>query len=283
MTAQTDTHGGGPDQTTSWYARSGEQVAADLGVDPAVGLTEARAAQLLASNGPNALPEEKPTPTWRRFLDQYRSYMQIILIAAAVVSLAITAWSTAILLLVLTVLNAVIGMRQEGKAASAMNALKSMMKATARVRRDGSESEIPAEEVVVGDVVLITAGDEVPADGRIVAASALQIDESALTGESTPAGKDAQTLAGDDLGPGDQTNMAFMNTPVTHGSGTVIITGTGSATELGKISGMLSATAPGGVAAHQGTRPADTVDRERGGPHDDRDVRPGPRPRPRLG
>ena len=117
--------------------------------------------------------------------------MQIILVGAAVVSLLIKEWSTAVLLVVLTLLNAVVGLRQEGKAESAMNALKSMMKATARVRRDGAEAEIPAEELVVGDVVLIAAGDEVPADGRIVAASALQIDESALTGESVPAAKDA--------------------------------------------------------------------------------------------
>jgi Ca2+-transporting ATPase len=227
----------------NWYARSPEQVAADLGVDPAAGLSAARAAELLVANGPNALQEEKPKPGWRRFLDQYRSYMQIILIAAAVVSLLIKEWSTGVLLVALTVLNAVIGLRQEGKAESAMNALKSMMKATARVRRDGSESQIPAEQVVVGDVVLIAAGDEVPADGRIIAASALQIDESALTGESVPAAKDAETLPGAELGPGDQTNMAFMNTPVTHGSGTVIVTGTGAGTELGKISGMLSATA----------------------------------------
>jgi Ca2+-transporting ATPase len=119
-----------------------------------------------------------------------------------------------------------------------------MMKATARVRRDGTASEIPAEQVVTGDVVLISAGDQVPADGRIIAASALQIDESALTGESVPAAKDAATLdGGRDLGPGDQTNMAFMNTPVTHGSGTLIVTGTGRGTELGRISSMLAATA----------------------------------------
>src|SRR6185503_9245244 len=166
-----------------------------------------------------------------------------ILVAAAVVSLLIKEWSTAVLLILLTVLNAVVGMRQEGKAESAMNALKSMMKATARVRRDGTEAQIPAEQLVVGDVVLISAGDRVPADGRIVAASALQIDESALTGESTPAGKDASTLTGDQLGPGDQINMVFMNTPVTHGSGTVIVTGVGNDTELGKISQMLTATA----------------------------------------
>ena len=180
---------------------------------------------------------------WRRFADQYRAYMQIILSVAAVVSLAIKEWSTAVVLVLLTLLNAVVGLRQEGKAESAMNALKSMMKATARVRRDGVESEIPAEQLVVGDVVLIAAGDQVPADGRIVAASALQIDESALTGESTPAAKESSVLSGHDLGPGDQSNMAFMNTPVTHGSGTVIVTGTGSGTELGKISGLLTATA----------------------------------------
>ncbi|HEY1739495.1 MAG TPA: HAD-IC family P-type ATPase, partial [Acidimicrobiia bacterium] len=226
-----------------WYARSPEAVASDFGVDPKTGLTVARAAELLGTNGPNALPEEAAQPGWRRFVGQYRAYMQLILVGAAAVSLAIKEWSTGVLLLVLTVLNAVLGMRQEGKAESAMNALKSMMKATARVRRDGTESQIPAEQLVVGDVVLIAAGDQVPADGRIVTASALQIDESALTGESVPSAKDSGTLDDAEIGPGDQSNMAFMNTPVTHGSGTMIVTGTGSNTELGKISGMLSATA----------------------------------------
>ncbi len=243
MTVQADASGQPVTAGQDWYSRSPDEVTAALDVDPAVGLTAARAAELLSANGPNALPEEKPTPGWRRYLEEYRAYMQIILVAAAVVSLVIKEWSTAALLVLLTVLNAVVGLRQEGKAESAMNALKSMMKATARVRRDGAEAKIPAEQLVVGDVVLITAGDQVPADGRIIEASALQIDESALTGESTPAAKDAVTLSGDQLGPGDQANMAFMNTPVTHGSGTVIVTGTGAGTELGKISGMLSATA----------------------------------------
>ncbi|MFJ7905582.1 cation-translocating P-type ATPase [Kitasatospora sp. NPDC096204] len=233
----------GPQESPApWYARTPWEVAVALGVDPGAGLTAARAAELLAAGGPNALPEEKTRPDWLRFLDQYRSYMQIILLAAAVVSLAIREWTTGILLIVLTLFNAVVGLRQEGKAESAMNALRSMMKATARVRRDGTEAEIPAEQLVVGDVVLVRAGDEVPADGRIVEASALQIDESALTGESVPAAKDAGTLPAEPLGPGDQTNMAFMNTPVTHGSGLLVITATGAGTELGKISGMLSAT-----------------------------------------
>src|SRR5215469_13417707 len=167
----------------NWYASSAEEVAATLDIDPAAGLPAARARELLSANGPNSLPEEKPRPGWRRFLAQYTSYMQLILVAAAIVSLAIKQWATAVVLLLLTLLNAVVGMRQEGKAESAMNALKSMMKATARVRRDGAESVIPAEDLVVGDIVLIAAGDEVPADGRIIAASALQIDESALTSE----------------------------------------------------------------------------------------------------
>jgi len=241
--APVETTGRQAAQGPNWYSRSPQEVAEAFGVEPSIGLAAARAAERLSANGPNALPEEKPKPGWRRFLGQYRSYMQIILVAAAVVSMAIKEWGTAVVLLVLTVVNAVVGMRQEGKAESAMNALKSMMKATARVRRDGAEAQIPAEELVAGDVVLLAAGDQVPADGRIVTASALQIDESALTGESTPAAKSAATLDGDSLGPGEQTDMAFMNTPVTHGSGTMIVTATGAGTELGKISGMLSATA----------------------------------------
>ncbi|WP_055532628.1 cation-translocating P-type ATPase [Streptomyces graminilatus] len=225
-----------------WYARTPEEVAAAFGVDPAVGLSTARAEQLLTAHGPNALPEEKRPAAWRRFLGQYRSYMQIVLVAAAVVSLLIQEWATAILLIALTLLNAIVGLRQEGKAESAMNALQSMLKATARVRRDGAEAEIPAEQLALGDIVLIAAGDQVAADGRIIEASALQIDESALTGESVPASKVAGTLSGARPAPGDRTNMAFMNTPVTHGSGVLVVTATGAGTEVGKISGMLSAT-----------------------------------------
>ena len=227
----------------AWYALSAEEVTTRLGVDPATGLGTARAAELLVKNGPNALPVEQPPPAIRRLLAEYTSYMQIILVGAAIVSLVIQQWATAIVLFVITLFNALVGLRQAGKAESAMNALQSMMKATARVRRDGTEAEIPAEQVVVGDVVLISAGDEVPADGRIVTSSALQIDESALTGESVPAAKDAETLSGGEVGPGEQSNMAFMHTPVTHGSAVVVVTGTGSDTQVGKIAHMLSATA----------------------------------------
>jgi Ca2+-transporting ATPase len=225
-----------------WYALGPEEVASRLGVVPDSGLSTAEAAIRLTRDGPNELPVEKPPSNLRRFLAEYTSYMQLILVGAAIVSLLIQQWSTAIVLIVITLFNALVGLRQAGKAESAMNALQSMMKATARVRRDGAEAEIGAEQLVAGDVVLIAAGDEVPADGRIVSSSSLQIDESALTGESVPAAKDAATLSGQ-VEPGEQSNMAFMHTPVTHGSGVVIVTGTGSDTEVGKIAHMLSATA----------------------------------------
>jgi P-type Ca2+ transporter type 2C len=168
---------------------------------------------------------------------------QIILLIAAVVSFAIGQWSTGAVLVSLTVLNAVVGLRQEGKAESAMNALKSLTKRIARVRRDGAEAQIPAEQVVIGDLVLLSAGDDVAADGRIISASSLDIDESALTGESTPASKTTEPLADADLGPGDQTNMAFMNTPATHGSGMMLVTAVGADAQVGKIAGMLATTA----------------------------------------
>jgi P-type Ca2+ transporter type 2C len=225
-----------------WYRAAPDEVAVRLGVNPTVGLSSSQAAELLERNGRNALPVEKPVAGWRRFIEQYRSYMQLILVGAAIVSLAIKEWSTGVLLIAITVLNAVVGLRQEGKAQSSMNALKAMVKATARVRRDGSEAEIVAEEVVVGDVVLLSAGDSVPADGRIIEASSLQIDESALTGESVPVSKGVKSPKGVDLAPGDQTDMSFMHTPVTHGSGLMVVTATGGDTQVGKIAGMLATT-----------------------------------------
>jgi len=227
---------------TAWYALAPEDVTKRFDVDPAQGLSAAKAAELLQRNGPNALPAEAVEPEWKRFLGQYRSYMQIILVAAAVASMAIGQIATGVVVLLITALNALGGMRQQGKAESAMNALQSELKASARVRRDGAEVKIDADQVVVGDIVLLTAGDSVCADGRIIEAASLQIDESQLTGESVPASKDAAVITDPNPGLGDQTNMAFMNSPVTHGSGVMIVTGTGIDTEVGHISGMLKAT-----------------------------------------
>ena len=203
------------------------------------GISAAKAAELLKTNGPNALPAEKPPPGWTLFLAQYKSYMQIILVGAAIASIVIGQVATGIAVLLITALNALGGLRQQGKAESAMNALQSMLKTTARVRRDGSEVKVGADQVVVGDVVLLAAGDDVCADGRLVEATSLQIDESALTGESVPASKSTEVITDADPVLGDQSNMAFMNTPVTHGSGVMIVTGTGADTAVGNISGML--------------------------------------------
>ncbi|MGO9457160.1 MAG: cation-translocating P-type ATPase [Acidimicrobiales bacterium] len=243
MTTQPQMQQGPATVTTRWYAVESSDVCSRLQVDVESGLTSAEATARLSRNGPNTLPVENPPSTLRRLLGQYTSYMQLILVGAAVVSLIIAQWGTAIALFVISLFNAVGGLRQQGKAESAMNALQGMMEATARVRRDGTEAHIPSDQVVVGDVVVLSAGDEVPADGRIVSGSALAIDESALTGESVPADKAASTLSDSQLGPGEQSNMAFMHTPVTHGSGVMVVTGTGGDTEMGKIADMLGQTA----------------------------------------
>ncbi len=228
--------------TTAWYASSAQATASAVKVDPATGLSTAEAAQRLATNGPNALAAESPPPTWQLFVGQYKSYMQIILVAAAIASMLIGEISTGIAVLLITALNALTGLRQQGKAESAMNALQGMLKTSARVRRDGTEVKVDADQVVVGDVVLLAAGDDVCADGRIVEAASLQIDESALTGESVPASKGVEVVTDENPVLGDQSNMAFMNTPVTHGSGVMIVTGTGGNTAVGNISGMLKST-----------------------------------------
>ena len=168
--------------------------------------------------------------------------MQIILVGAAIASILIGEIATGLAVLLITALNALGGLRQQGKAESAMNALQSMLKTSARVRRDGTEVKVDADQVVVGDVVLLAAGDDVCADGRIIEATSLQIDESALTGESVPASKGTDVVTDANPVLGDQSNMAFMNTPVTHGSGVMIVTGTGSNTAVGTISGMLKST-----------------------------------------
>jgi P-type Ca2+ transporter type 2C len=225
-----------------WYNRSAEETASGVGVSVDTGLSGVEAAARLARNGPNALAAEASAPGWKRFLAQYKSYMQIILVGAAIASILIGEVATGLAVLLITALNALGGLRQQGKAESAMNALQSMLKTSARVRRDGTEVKVDADQVVVGDVVLLTAGDDVCADGRLIEATSLQIDESALTGESVPASKGTEVITDANPVLGDQSNMAFMNTPVTHGSGVMIVTGTGGNTAVGRISGMLKST-----------------------------------------
>ncbi|BBH67275.1 ATPase [Actinoplanes sp. OR16] len=190
--------------------------------------------------GPNKFTEAKKEPRWKAFVRQYADPMQIVLLCAGLGSLyPLKQWGTGILLIVLTLINAVLGLRQEGKAAAAIDALQKMMIIKARVRRDGSLTELPAEELVPGDVVLLEAGDVVPADGRLLRAATLEIDESALTGESLPVAKDIAPVTGEDTPLGDRSDMAYMNTNVTRGAGELLVTAIGMSTEVGRISGML--------------------------------------------
>src|SRR4051794_7695716 len=191
------------------------QVARDLGVDPAVGLSAEEARSRLASHGPNRLAAGKKEPAWRAFLRQYQDFMQIILLAAALVNQVVTGDAgTTVVLAGLTVFNAVIGLRREAKAEESVKALSQMMKTIARVRRDGQALEVDAEELVPGDVVLVEAGNRIPADGRISLAATLEIEEAALTGESLPVGKSTPPVVGVDVPLGDRTCMAYMNTAV---------------------------------------------------------------------
>jgi P-type Ca2+ transporter type 2C len=165
--------------------------------------------------------------------------MQIVLLAAGVLSLfPLRQLGTGILL---TLGNAVLGLQQEGKAEAAVAALQKMMIVTARVRRDAQEAEIPAEQLVPGDVVSIEAGDVVPADGRLLRAATLEVAESELTGESLPVSKGTAPVREADMPLGDRTDMVYMNTSVTRGAGEFVVTATGMATEVGHISGMLQA------------------------------------------
>jgi P-type Ca2+ transporter type 2C len=229
-------------EAPAWHTRSREGVADELQVEPARGLTNEEAAQRLSQYGPNRFAEAKTESRWHAFARQYRDPMQIVLLVAGVISIyPVKQTGTGIVILLLTLFNAALGLQQEGKAAAAVAALAKMMIVKARVRRDGALTQLPAEELVPGDVVAIEAGDVVPADGRVLAAATLEVAEAALTGESLPVGKGVDAVAAADAPLGDRTDMVYMNTNVTRGTGEFIVTSTGMATEVGHISGMLQA------------------------------------------
>jgi Ca2+-transporting ATPase len=226
-----------------WYALSAEEVAKELGVDPAKGLSNTEAEKRLQQYGPNQLAARKKETAAQAFLRQYRDFMQIVLVAAAVVSfVAIRDIGTTVVLLVLTAFNAILGLRGESKAEESLSALEKMMKNITRVRRDGQAIEIEAEQLVPGDIVLMEAGNRVPADGRLFVAATMEIEEAALTGESVATLKDTATITKPEIPLGDRVNMAFMNTSVTRGRGEMIVTTTGMGTEMGSIADMLNKT-----------------------------------------
>jgi Ca2+-transporting ATPase len=210
-------------------------------VDPQWGLDGAEVERRRGQYGPNKLAEAEREPGWRAFLRQYRDLMQLVLLGAAIVSMvALQEWSTGVVIIGLTVLNAVLGLNQEGKAAESVAALQKMLLIKAHVRRGGERMDIPSEELVPGDIVTFEAGDKVPADGRLIVAATLEIEEAALTGESTPVLKSVEPVPGDDVPLGDRVDVAYMNSTVTRGRGEMVVTATGMSTEVGQISGMLS-------------------------------------------
>ncbi len=223
-----------------WYTLTPEQACKELGVDPATGLSTEMVSKRIATYGPNKLAEQPPEPAWKAFLRQYRDLMQMVLIGVAVISiLALGDWATGILVAGLTIFNAFLGMNQEGKAAESVAALRKMLVMKSKVRRNGEIVELSAEELVPGDVITFEAGDKVPADGRLLEAAALQIEEAGLTGESAPVDKEVAAIASGEVALGDRVNMAFMNTTVSHGRGAMVVTATGMETQMGQISGML--------------------------------------------
>jgi P-type Ca2+ transporter type 2C len=231
------------EQQTQWYGRDVAAVAEGLGVDPGEGLDAGEVARRREEHGPNRLAAGEKESALQAFVRQYRDFMQVILLVAAVVNQVVTGEAaTTVLLAGLTVFNAVIGLRQECKAEESVKALAQMMKTVARVRRAGGVIEVDAQDVVPGDVVLVEAGNVVPADGRITVAAALEIEEAALTGESLPVGKTTAPVPGDEVPLGDRTCMAYMNTSVTRGRGEMLVTATGMGTEIGHIAHMLATT-----------------------------------------
>lgn len=230
-------------EQSRWYAMSPQEVAQQLNVDPTRGLSASEAQQRQQQYGSNLLASKKAEPGWRAFLRQYRDFMQILLLVAAAISFIFTNEAgTTILLIALTLVNAILGLRQESKAQASLNALEQMMKNIARVRRDGQAIDIDAEQLVPGDIVLMEAGNRVPADGRLFVAATLEIEEAALTGESVATPKDIAPITAAEVALGDRTNMAFMNTSVTRGRGEMIVTTIGMATEMGHIADLLNKT-----------------------------------------
>ncbi len=225
-----------------WHTLSVHDSLAALGVAADQGLTDADVAPRRAKFGPNRFAEAKKEPEWKAFLRQYRDPMQIVLFLAGIFSIyPVKQLGTGLMLILLTLFNAVLGLRQEGKAAAAVAALQQMMIVTTRVTRNGQLAEIPAEELVPGDVVSIEAGDVIPADGRLLRAATLEVAESALTGESLPVSKGVEPVEAVDTPLGDRSDMVYMNTNVTRGAGEFVVTATGMSTEVGHISGMLQA------------------------------------------
>ena len=235
-------------QTKPVYLQSVEDVFKEVQSSPS-GLSSQEAASRLEKYGANTLQEGKKKSLLEKFVDQFKDFMILVLLVAAVVSMYAHQGepdpTDAIIILAVVLLNAVLGVFQESKAEEAIEALKKMASPVASVLRDGHVEHIKGEDIVVGDVVILEAGDVVPADMRLFEVNTVKIEESALTGESVPVDKDLVIPAGDEVGIGDRTNMAFSSTNVTYGRAVGVVTSTGMNTEVGKIANMLANTEEG--------------------------------------
>ncbi len=228
------------------HFKSKEQILAELGTSEKEGLSSKQAAELKARYGQNKLKEKKKKSNIKRFADQFKDVMIIILIIAAVISFIIACveanprefFEPALILLIIIV-NAVMGVIQEGKAEKALDALKDMSAPHAKVIRDGREEIIDAKDLVPGDIIKLEAGDFIPADARLISSVSLKSEESALTGESVSSEKDAQAQVAENAPIGDRTNMVFSGCSITYGTATAVVTATGMDTEMGKIADLL--------------------------------------------
>jgi P-type Ca2+ transporter type 2C len=232
----------GAEPPRAWHALSIASVAAELGTDGSRGLSEAESRKRLESGGANALPEAKGSGAWALFLGQFKSLVIGLLIGAGIVSALLGEAVDAVAILTIVFLNAVVGFYQEYSAGKSIDALRKMTAPSAKVRRDGAARTIAASEVVPGDLIEFESGDLIPADARLLAADELRCVESALTGESEAAAKRPETLTGENLSLGDRADMVFMGTSVAAGSGRAIVVGTGMATEIGRIAGLLQSS-----------------------------------------
>lgn len=206
------------------------------------GLTDAQAKAALDKYGHNALQQAKKRSLFMRFFDQFKDFMIIVLLFAAIISGVVAQeWADAMLILAVVIINAFFGVFQESKAEEAIDALREMSTPEAHVRRNGNVETISSENLVPGDIVLLEAGDIVPADLRLVTSASLKIEEAALTGESVPVEKEIVTLQDENVPIGDRKNMAYMNSNVTYGRGVGVVVGTGMDTEVGRIAGMINA------------------------------------------
>lgn len=227
-----------------WHSLSAADAAHALATDPDRGLSAAEAVRRQARFGPNALAEAPPVPAWKRFLEQFKALVIWILIVAAVISGVMGEWVDTAAILAIVLVNGVIGFLQEEKAGRALAALRSLSAPNAKVLRDGLTQSVPARDLVPGDHIALEAGDNVPADARLLGGFGLRVAEAALTGESVPVEKTPHATLGEAVPLGDRRNMVFMGTVTSAGQATAVVVATGMRTELGKIAGLLQTAAP---------------------------------------